>query len=308
MILRSIKHQLEYFGLKFLEIFICLLPLKAGLFVGRRLGNLTFSVLRIRRKVVKEQIAQVFPGIDFKERTNLAKATYRNLGQMLIEFLRVSKINQKTLLSFVEMQGVEHLISALKPGRGVVLVSAHLGNWEYVGGAMGKNGLPITIIYKKQTNFLVNQLIEKYRLDLGMQVIPRDHSPGEIIRALKENRIVGFLVDQDAGREGIFVDFLGRPASTPRGPAVLALKTGAQIVLVASIRLDNGKHRAIFEHVNYEKYNKFSEKNIQQITQLYMTAIEKYIRRYPEQWLWMHRRWKTRPVSQYTFTRDFNAY
>lgn len=295
---RFSKHLVEYISLRILQGFVILLPSRWMPGFAKLLGAFAWNTLKIRKQVVLTNLQQALPHLDEERKKKTGLLVYQNFAQTFIEFLKIPALNDSYFTEKVTLQGIEYLKQALNKERGVVLVSLHMGNWEYVGGAMCKQGFPLTVIYQKQNNPLVNGLIERYRHKLGMEGLARDVSPRKIISTLRQNRILAFVVDQDAGPEGLFVDFLGRPASTARGPAVFTLKTGASMILLICLRQKDGTHLGIFKTVEFDHHLNYSEENLREITQIYTSQMEEYIKHWPEQWFWLHRRWKSKPESK----------
>jgi KDO2-lipid IV(A) lauroyltransferase len=189
------------------------------------------------------------------------------------------------------------ILSELKAGgRGALVISGHLGNWEMMAAAIAHFGHPFHVLVAQQKNRLVGDLIDDFRRAAGIQPIRVGPSVKEMLWALRRGEFVGIVSDQNAGREGVFVEFFGRPTSTPRGPAVIALRTGVPILLGFAIREPRGGHRVVFERL--EPSFPTGEEGIRAITQAYTARLEAYIRQHPEQWLWTHRRWKCSPPME----------
>ena len=175
-----------------------------------------------------------------------------------------------------------------------------MGNFEWLGQMHGQLGHKTNGIAKRQRNPLVNQLIEKNRLRKNMGVIYTRNAMKEGIEVLKNKDILAIVTDQDAKSRGVFVDFLGIPSSTAVGPAVFHLRTGAPIIFLMSIRTDYGKFDAYYEEVCPKTDPRdVTDKKIKELTQLHSAVLDKWIRKYPEQWFWMHRRWKTKPAIHF---------
>ncbi|MDZ7379941.1 MAG: lysophospholipid acyltransferase family protein, partial [candidate division KSB1 bacterium] len=142
---------------------------------------------------------------------------------------------------------------------------------------------------------LIDDLMNRYRQRMGITIIHMGVAVRGVIKALREGKMVALLSDQDAGKNGVFVNYLGHPASTPRGPAVFSLKTGAPIIFGSAVREDHAYHRIYFDLATPGEVGELSEENVRRITQAYTSILERYVRQYPDHWFWMHRRWKTRP-------------
>jgi KDO2-lipid IV(A) lauroyltransferase len=171
-----------------------------------------------------------------------------------------------------------------------MLVSGHFGSWELNGASIGRAGFPITVVAKQQSNPYVDAWIQRNRENMNMRIIAPGAPVRHILRALKNGETVGLISDQDAGKRGVFVNFFGRPASTPQGAAELALKYGLPVVMIMTARTSPGKYRSLAREIEVR-----DDDTVETLTQRYTASIEEIIRQYPEQYFWMHRRWKTQP-------------
>jgi len=251
------------------------------------LGNIIFYIIPIRRKVTLQNLAQAFPEKSAKERWKIAKACYCHFSKLVFEVFKFSTYDKNELAQMVSIPDIALFDELQKKERGGLLVCGHFGNWELFGNLLTKMGFKISAIYQRQRNPLVTQLIDEMRTKTGINTIRRSKTMRGIIKALKDNHIVTVLVDQDAGENGTFVDFFGRKASTAKGPATLALRFNTPIIMGYPIRLKDNTFLGLVEILAIQG------KSEDQIVQLYTSALEKMIRQYPEQWFWMHRRWKT---------------
>lgn len=300
--MRRFKHWLEYQGTRFLFYLAQRLPLAFLLVLGAGLGKLTFSVLRIRRRVALENLACAFPEKSAVAIKTIARRSYENFGRMMMEYLRLPKLSPEELLqriSFAIPRELNPYEQALALGKGAICMTGHFGNWEYMGALVAQMQYPMVYLYQEQNNPYVDALIRGIRTKMNMPSIPRGAALRGILKALREKKFVAILADQDAGSNGIFVDFLGRPASTAQGPAAFVLKTQAPIVFCVAIREPQGRHRVEAELLTFDfSQNAVTgdEEKLRQITVAWSKVLEKYIRQYPDHWFWMHRRWKTKPV------------
>jgi KDO2-lipid IV(A) lauroyltransferase len=302
--MRRLKHWLEYQGVLFLFFLAQTLPLAMVLVLGRMLGKFTFSILRIRRRVALENLAQAFPEKTAAELKRIARRSYENFGTMMLEYLRLPKLSAAELrqrIRFAMPQERNPYEQALALGKGAICMTGHFGNWEYMGALLATLNYPMVYLYQEQNNPHVDALIHDTRTRMNMPSIPRGAALRGILKALREKKFVAILADQDAGSNGIFVDFLGRPASTGRGPAAFVLKTAAPLVFCVAIREPNGRHRVEAELLTFD-FSKngasiSEEEKLRFVTAAWTKVLEKYIRQYPDHWFWMHRRWKTKPVA-----------
>lgn len=289
------RHRLEYGLVRAVQGAICLLPGAAARELGAALGRLAFA-LGVRRAVVIQHLTRIFgDGRSEDELARIARQSYENFGRMVFEYARFSRLNDRSIASLVSVTGREHLDEALSAGRGGILVAGHFGNWE-LAATLARMGVPLTFLVGQQHNTLVDDLMNRLRSGLGVEIVPLTGSLLGVFRALRANRIVAMLSDQDAGRSGVFVDFLGLPASTPYGPGRLAAKTGAPILPGMAVRRGRGRHELVIcPPVPPPPAGAAEDEAVRHYTQGYTSAFEAFIRRYPEQYFWMHRRWKTRP-------------
>ncbi len=265
-----------------------LMPLRLVYITAKLLGVFTYHVVRIRRNVTMINLKNSLGReLSEKELKRIARESYINIGLTFIEMLIIQKFNGHEL-EIVDMSDSYILKRTFERGNGVILVSCHFGSWELNGAAITASGFPVTVVVKRQANPYIDSLVNLNRERVGMNIITQGAPLKHIVRALRRNEVIGLISDQDAGKDGIFVDFFGRKASTPRGAAQLALKYNAPIVVVMTLRTSDGKYKGIFKEVSVQ-----FDDTIESITQRYTTIMEDFIKQHPEQYFWMHRRWKT---------------
>ena len=273
------------------------LPKRLAMFLGGGIGVLLYFTSKRRRQIALENLQIVF-GTEKSdaERKEICRENFRNLGKTAIEFLRFPKLTFDNIWGEVTVEGKENLIRALDLGKGVIVFLPHFGNWELLAlvyGVLIPNRAKAIALPIK--NEFLNTLVWKYREHLSLKLIPRKQAVREALRALRDNFAVGFFADQNAGRDGVFVDFFGKHASTARGPATLALKTGAPILFSIDVRQSDDRHRVfISPPVELEISGNF-EQDVQINTAHLVKILEGYIHQFPSQWLWLHNRWKTQP-------------
>lgn len=300
--MRRFKHWLEYQGTRFLFFLAQRLPLAGLLVLGAGLGKLTFSILRIRRRVALENLRHAFPEKSATELKTIARRSYENFGRMMLEYFRLPGLAPEELqrrIGFAMPRAQNPYEQALRLGKGAICMTGHFGNWEYMGALVAQMQYPMVYLYQEQNNPYVDAMIRDIRTKMNMPSIPRGAALRGILKALREKKFVAILADQDAGSNGIFVDFLDRPASTAQGPAAFVLKTQAPIVFCVAIREPHGRHRVEAELLTFnfsENDASAEEEKLRRITETWTKVLEKYIRQYPDHWFWMHRRWKTKPV------------
>ena len=290
----KLSHRVEYAGLRVLmSLTRRLAPARAAR-VGDVLGALVFHVTGMRKKLVMEHMARVF-GLtgDSDELRDMSRSVYRQLGRTAVEHARLLSGRTADLRDRLSVSGEEYIARAREGGRGVILITGHFGYWELLGATVALLGYPITVVAKKLHNPAVDRLVHAGRERMGMAVATMDSAPSAVFRALRRNECVGLLADQDAGAGGVFVDFLGRRASTYQGPALFALRTGAPIVPCFIIRSGPERHRVCFEAPIEAIPTGDEPADIARITQAYTDVLARYIMDYPDHWFWVHRRWKT---------------
>jgi KDO2-lipid IV(A) lauroyltransferase len=294
--MKKVQNYLEYFLVRSISFVIRSLPLNVGLWLGRLLGSLIFYVIPIRKSVAIENLTRAFPEKSPQEIKGIAYRTYLNFGQNIIEFMRFPSTTAERLAELVTFANPE--LFSVGAGRGTVCISGHFGNWEIMGAAICALGHPMAAIARKQRNRLVDKIINQNRASVGIETIQLGMAIRGVIRALRQNKFVAMLGDQDAHDEGVFIDFLGRPSSTAPGPAIFALKTGAPMLFGAAVREKGGKHTVYLKKIDTEGLDRPTKENIRILTQRHSNALEESIRRWPDHWFWMHKRWKTRPKEE----------
>ncbi|HWP44291.1 MAG TPA: lysophospholipid acyltransferase family protein, partial [Blastocatellia bacterium] len=230
----------------------------------------------------------------------IIKGVFRNMGRLLGEFSQFPKLTPESLKQVVDYDGLENYINAASRGRGVLLLTGHVGAWELCAFAHGLYGHPLSFLARPLDNPLLNRLINGYREMSGNRTIDKNHSVRPVLETLKRGGDVGLLIDVNVfPDQGVFVDFFGIPACSTTGLAVFALRSDAPVVpgfLIWDERLK--KHRLRFEpEIPLIRTGDFKEE-VRLNTARYTRVIEEYARRYPDQWLWVHRRWRTRPEGE----------
>ena len=251
------------------------------------------------RRVGLFNLRLAFPDWSERQRHRVLRGLFRNLGRMLADFAHFPRWNRANIERLIIYDGFENYARAHDQGRGVLFLTAHFGNWELGSFAHGVYGYPCAFIVREFDNPLLDELINRYRCLSGGRAIEKRDFAREVLRAFERREAVGVLIDQNMlSTEGVFVDFLGRLACTTTGPARLARKTGVPIVL-GLVLWDSKikKYRLRFDAVEWIK-REDPEEEILVNTANFTRLIEDYVRRYPDQWLWVHRRWKTRPPGE----------
>lgn len=285
---------------QFIMVFswVCrILPKKWAMALGTGIGKLLYRTLKKRRQIALNNLQIAF-GNDIAEekRRDICKSSFINLSKTIIEFMRFTKLNPDNIWQEVSVEGKEHLDAAFEKGKGVIVVLTHFGNWEMlslVWGVLIPNRA--TAIAFPLKNEKLNAYISRNRELLSLKLIPRKNAIRATLRALKNNEAVGFFADQNAGDQGVFIEFFGKPASTSRAPVTIALKTGTPILFTLDIRQPNDKHHIYISPPIHLEPSGDTETDVTAYTTFLVKELEKYIKKYPEQWLWLHNRWKTQP-------------
>jgi KDO2-lipid IV(A) lauroyltransferase len=262
---------------------------------GARIGGLV-RMLGIRRDVARDNLRHAFPDRDGAEREAILTENYREMGRVLADYTRlglVATLPQDALISRID--GTEHIETALARGRGILVLSGHFSSFE-LGVRAAAGAVPLTFVAKRIRNPHVQAWVEGQRLDAGIRTIDVHRDVRPIYAALKEGGVVAMLADQDAGRRGIFVPFLGRPASTFLGPARIALATGATLLMGVTLREPDGRLRMEVS-APIDPEDPTAPDAAARLTERHVARLEAWVRQYPEMWFWVHRRWKSKPAS-----------
>lgn len=288
------RHLLEYWLLLSIGAFLRLLPYRVNLKIANFLGKAGFGLLRIRRKVTLDNLRMVFGNQKTEnEIEKIALQSYCHMTRGFIEHLIFPVLSKEKILSNLEFENLHYLDEIMQHGKGAILVSSHFGSWQIGGTSVGLAGYPMNFLVQRQNNHLVENLVYGYVEDKGVTVLYKSVSAGKIVELLNSNQIVAMLPDQDAGKNGVIVNFMGQPASTHKGPAFFSLKTGAPIIIALALNEQKGKHKVVMEKPIYPHPTGDRDEDIKNLTQVYTGKIEEYIRKYPDHWFWQHRRWKS---------------
>ncbi len=276
------------------------LPRPLAIKAGEAIGALAHLLLPHLRHHAQINLRIAFPELEQKERERILRGSFRNLGRLLGEVSQFPRFTGANISSVVVYEGLEHFLQARAQKRGVILLTGHIGAWELSVYAHSIYGYPISFLARRVDNPLVERLAESYRARYGNRSVDKQGSVREVLKTLKAGGVVGILADLNTSREeGVFCDFFGLPACTTKGVATLALRTGA-IVLPGYLVWDEERriHRLCFE-APIETISTGNQKaDVLTNTARYTKVLEAIIRRYPDQWLWIHRRWRTRPEGE----------
>ncbi len=290
-------HKLEYFLVRFFFFLFSHISINSGKHIAFVIYLLVSRVIRYRRKIIINNLHLVYGSRLPAPEKQLINAVYKNFVYLWMEFLQNRRLGMEAIDDRFVLHNKEIVDEALQKGRGLILISGHFGNFEWLGQYLGLKGYKISGIAKPQHNKLVNDLIVKNRTQFGVGVIYTTTAMQDGLAALARNEIIALVADQNARSRGVFVNFLGQPSSTAVGPAVFQMRSGAPMYLIISVRKEYGRFDVYFERIYEGPAREPTDDDILKITQLHSTALAKWVRQYPEQWFWMHKRWKTKPVA-----------
>ncbi len=275
------------------------IPLDLALVLARLLGRLAYRIDRKRTGIAKENIRMALgDGLTEREVAGIARKVFENLSMTLFEFMRQPWLKPSDLDGYVECVGMENLEKALSRGKGTILCTAHFGNWELLGAFLGLKGFPLEIVVREADHPVLEGFIQWVRMRSGNRIVSKQGAMRRLIKSLSQNGIAGILLDQNATRvEGVFVDFLGKEACTNKGPALLAASSGAAVLPTFILRTGNSHTVFIGEAIELLDSGD-KTRDATENTARFTKAIEEMVRKHPEQWFWVHRRWKTRPPEQ----------
>lgn len=289
----KLKHLFEILIFRCAALVLQRLPFRAVGTVGGFLGEFVFSVLRYRQDVTMTNLRKAFPEKHESELRTIARNSFRNVGISLCEFMCFPKLNIEAMKSLCTMDNSEVLMRAIAKGHGVIVLTAHFGNWELVGPAVLTHaGVPMLMIVKTQSNPIVDKVINSWRSKLGNTVIPMESSLREVVRALQDGGILGIAADQTSPSDSVLIKFFGRNVPTFEGPARFSLMSGAPIVGVFVIRQHDGSYLVHVEEVASNDIQGSREEQVSVLTERHVRMTESVIRNHPDQWMWMHKRWK----------------
>lgn len=263
--------------------------------IGNLLGDAGYWLDRRHRQITLDNIALALGNeLDTAGQVSLARAVYRNLGQIIFEVGWSVTAELESLYDQITFEGLENYQAAFKKGKGVLVIMAHIGNWELSPVVGKKTGIPINVVYRPLDFRPLDLFFTETRSRFGATLIPSRHALLKILKALKKGEAVAMLMDQNVDYyDGVWVDFFGHPACTSKAMAVVAMKTGAAVLPVFLYRESTG-FRAIFGQMLPQANTGDRTKDIEANTAQYTKAIEDGIRKKPDQWFWVHRRWKTK--------------
>jgi len=292
---RRIRHTLLYLLARILVWVAGCLSRRSALRMGEGLGWVAYRMVLGERRKVRAGLMLAFGGT-WDERTieRLTGRVFLDLGKNAMDTIWLGRRGREEILRTVRAEGLEHVDRALARGKGVIGLMGHIGSWELLGAYLVAAGYPLSAVGRSLRDPRLDRLLVDIRRRSGIRNIARGRQTREILRSLRENRIVAMLIDQDTRVKGVFVDVFGKSAYTLVGPAVLAIRTGATVVPMAIHREPDDTHHVVVRPEIGMVRTGDIERDVQVNTQRCSKALEAFIREHPSQWVWMHERWKTR--------------
>jgi KDO2-lipid IV(A) lauroyltransferase len=275
------------------------LPRSGGLWLGRRLGDLAWMLLGRRRRTALENVRAAFPELSLARQRQLCRRSCQHLGMVFVELFAVLARPLPTTLRRLSVDGLEHLTGVMEAQGRALVLTGHLGNWELLSAVARLSGYPLTVVVRPLDAPWLNALVERLRAKTGAGFVAKRGAARPLLDALRRGGLVAILLDQNtARREGVFVPFFGRPACTSKSLALLAIRTQTPVVPVFIRREDDGRHRVeVQPPIPLPPPNR-GEEGVVELTRRCTASIEAAIRATPEQWLWVHDRWRTRPAEE----------
>jgi len=287
------KNRIEYIVFILFSFSFSLLGLNLSRKIAPLLAFVFFYFIPIRKKVVIENLQIAFPNSDPASNKKLAFRIYSSFAVTLVEIMCLPFLKKSELADALDCSNPELIIEKYNEGNGVILLSSHFGNWEFGAIATAiQTQLPFSVVVKPLRNPLVNEWMNKARTKFGNEIVPLGISIRRTYQTLKEKKIVAMVADQRGPKDGAKVDFFGKKVPAYTGPAVLSLKTGASLICGITIRSEDHKYKMVLVEISQDNLPASEEDKILELSQRYISYLEKVIREHPEQWLWMHKRWK----------------
>ncbi len=293
-----LKEGLQFVTVYLFMMFVRFIPFRLALFLGKFFGAVYVMLDRRHRGIATENLRLALKGsrTDQQQR-QIVRGSFQTLGQAFVEVLALSCGNPSVLVRRVTVEGFEHYLSARRENKGVLILTAHFGNWELIPQMFALRGFPLHVVARRLDNPSLDRLLLSLREWGGGHVLDKKIAASKIVPLLRQGETVGILLDQNTRKEeAVFVDYFGRPAATHKGLAILALRTGAPVVPVFIIRTRAGHRMVVEKPLSLVQTGQLSA-DLYQNTALFTQKIESYVREYPDHWLWVHRRWKTQPET-----------
>ncbi len=294
----NIRYQVERFAFWLACLAARLVPRDVFLRLGRSFGRAAYRLDKRHRDIALDNFRTAFPEATERDAQETIRRCYESFAAYLFDMLTCFPTLPASRLQKFEVEGAEHLEAAYKKGKGIILFGAHFGVWELMAMAHGARGWPLELVVRRLDNPYLESLLERLRLSTGNVIIDKKQGFRPMLKALRDGKGIAVLMDQNVSTEDrIFVEFLGRPASTTPSVALLKLKTDAALICAYSYPLAGNRYRFVYGPPVEIQLTGSRQEDVHRITQECNNTIEAFVRAHPECWLWMHRRWKTQPTE-----------
>lgn len=291
--MKKIQYFLEYIAYRMIEAFAAYMPEKALIPFSKALAWLGFKVIKFRQEVALSNLHIAFPEKSEAERYEIAYRSVQHFVLLFLEFMKLIRWTPERLREMIHIDNEETSVEFVERHKRAILVSGHFGSWEVAVAMLSKIWRPCAVIQTRQKNVRIDRRMADLRRKWNMEIIYKRGGVQGSLRALNNNKLVVLLGDQDGGRRGIFVPFFGKMASAPPGAALLRIRSKAPIVFAYCLRTAPFRYRSGLIPLEIDDNFEMSRENLHTITHAYTKVLEDFVRQYPEQYLWMHRRWKT---------------
>jgi len=286
-----VRYRLEFAIARTVQAFLRLMPMTAVRACGGAFGGIVSVLDPFHRRIALENLTRAFPSRSAAELAVVSRGMFMHFGRLLLELIQFSSLTREQMLARVEVEGQEHVRQAYRQGKGVLYFTGHFGYWEIQAIAFALHAEPISVVARPLDNPYLHAMLERIRTCTGNTVIYRQGGLRRVLRDLQSNRGVAMLIDQHLHSDAVSVEFFNRPAATTSALAALALRTGAAVIPVFAFPLPGGRYRLIYD-CPVPPPRDTGPSAVREFTQRCTDVLEMYVRRDPQLWLWMHRRWR----------------
>jgi len=286
-----------YYLLHTIIFLMSYIPVPIGQFLGKLLGITAFMIPIERNRIALDNIRQSFgDSMEQEEITNLYRQVLVNFGQMLFEVPHILSMKKENLDKYVSFEGEDNLLNALKKAKGAFILTGHFVNWELIAAGVAIRFGQLAVVARPSQSYSQNRLIYKLRSHFGTEIIPKQNSMRQIFSALKKNKMIAILLDQNVDwYQGVFINFLGRWACVNKGLALMALRTSSPVIPIFPVKQKDGRYKIVIGEELKLIRTGDKTMDVEENTALFTKIIEKQVKEYPDHWFWFHRRWKTIP-------------